>query len=502
MEFSAKKLAEVVGGQIVGDEAGNAYNVCIDSRKIADRELFIPIIDKRDGHEFIVDALKRGAGMYLASNTDFIPRDRNEDFITGDRDGSVQIHGEIHNGRVDENFIPGDGSSGAGKHGSGANPTGILVKDTLKALKSLAVHIRQDRIEAKIVGITGTVGKTSSKDLAAAALGVGLKTHFSQLSENNHLGVPLTLCNAPKDAEVILAEVGTSAPGEIKALAEILCPEIGVVTSVGTAHIEGFKSEQAVLEEKGELVKALTDSGIAILNSDRGGSLALAGYTNAQVLTYGAEDGTKADVRAEGIKLDDYLMPSFTAVTPWGSTKIKLGVSGRLNVGNALVGIALAGLLGVDINQAGNALTQARLSPQRMEVLKTERGISIINDTYNANPTSMKAALLELQGFSADSTRRIAILGTMAELGDMHDSAHKEVAQFARDLGIEVIAWREPAYGMEADGTRAAEDFASVEKALRDILGKEGGKCAVLLKASRVVGMEQLASQLCQKEFS
>ncbi len=452
MKFSAQRLAEAVGGELLGGASGGrraapkgqggtpkgkggggdtrdveAENVCIDSRQVAGGEVFVPIKGPtRDGHDFIEAALKAGAKIYLTE-------------------------------REDLNF---DGAD-SGERGGVA---GILVKDTLAALQDLAVHTRKERIggETKVFAITGTAGKTSAKDLAGAAIGAEATTHISRESQNNHLGVPLTILNTPKNAEVIVAELGASAVGEIAHLAEILQPEVGLITSLGTAHIEGFGSVEAVAQAKAELLEALPPSGTAVLNADEGGSLRLAENMLVEtiggerigsgrigdgggfsILTYGIQD-TSPDVCAQNIRLDENLHPSFDVNSPWGEAEVRLSVPGRMNVSNALAALALAGLAGVSMEKAAEGLATAKLSANRMEITKRADGLLIINDTYNANPTSVKAALLELKSLPAKT--HTAILGTMKELGDLHDQAHKEIAELAAKLDINLIAYREPAY--------------------------------------------------------
>lgn len=464
MEFSAKHIVKALEAQSLEAELLNPQdqqaenpvenpvenigkNLAIDSRKVRGGEIFVPIkTSMRDGHDFIKYAVEAGSPIFFISKKYFK------------------------------------------KHGmqNKTQATGILVKDTLTALKVLAKHVRNERLTggvfgsgAKVIAITGSVGKTSTKDLTQAALSSELKTHASLNSENNHLGVPLTLCNAPKETQALIAEVGSSARGEIASLAEILKPDIAVVTSIGLAHIEGFKNIKAIEKEKGDLLEYL-ERGTAILNADEGGSISLASRTSCDILTFGTEPDSKADIVAKNICLDENLNASFQLESPFGKSKVKLGVAGRLNVKNALAAIGVAGVLGIDLEKAIEGLSTAKLSKFRMELGTSKKGYLILNDTYNANPVSMKAALMELKAISA--TRHFAVLSTMKELGKIHDDSHQEIAEFARQQEIELISYLEPAYGMPVLD----------EEGLKSFLSELGKGDAVLFKASRTIELEKL----------
>ena len=438
-------MAEVLGGRLLGKARQTASGVSIDTRTIASGEAFVPIVAERDGHQFIDEAIKLGAPIYLTAN------------------------------------------EGLAVHSSTA--AGILVKDTLEALRSLAEHSRQERIFGTVVGITGTAGKTSTKDLTIAALGQKLSVSGSRASENNHLGVMLTLCNAQKANQAVVVEIGASAVGEIRDLAGVAQPSIGVVTSVGSAHIEGFKSLKGVANAKAELVEALEASGTAVLNADNSGSMSLVERTQASVLTYGTRES--AAVRAENISLDKNLAGSFTAATPWGRARVSLKACGAVNISNALAAIAVAGTLGVSPRHAAKGLKKAQLSALRMQITRRKDGLTVINDTYNANPTSIRAALLDLKSLPAES--HIAILGTMKEMGTLHGKAHREMTELAAELGVRLVAYCEPAYceGPAGREVQLVQNEAEAQEAIAN-LGKGD---ALLIKASRSVGLEELAEK-------
>ena len=235
MRLMASEVAQAAGGRLVGPDV-DLSGISIDSRSVARGELFVPVVAERDGHDFIGDALSAGAAAYLTA-------------------------------------VPPRGA------------TAVLVDDTAVALAELGRYARS-RFDGPVVGITGSVGKTSVKDMAAAAIGADRPTHASPMSFNNELGVPLTLANCPEDAEAVVVEMGARGTGHIAWLCLLAKPTVGVVTSVGAAHTELFGTVEAVAEAKGELVESLDASGVAVLNADQPLVAAMAGRTEASVLTF------------------------------------------------------------------------------------------------------------------------------------------------------------------------------------------------------------------------
>ena len=435
MRFTATQIAEVTGGALVTDQPTGADISCdgvsIDSRTVGAGALFVPIVAERDGHDFIEQALLAGAAAYLTS--------------------SEPVGG-----------------------------TAIVVGDTQRALAALGRDARR-RHGGAVIAITGSVGKTSVKDLAAAAIGIDLKVHASERSFNNELGVPLTLCNAPADTDVLIVEMGARGIGHIDDLCAIAEPTVGVVTWVGAVHTSEFGSIEAVARAKGELVQALPPTGTAVLNIDSPEVAAMDQISFAPVLTY----GKNAMVSATGIELDDELRPEFTVLVEGHRHRVTLPVHGVHHVSNALGAIAAAHAVGVPADRAAIGLRSAAMSPWRMELHQAESGARIINDAYNANAISTEAALRSLAALRAD--RRVAVLGVMAELGDRHDQDHAAMTQLARELGIELIPYRELAYG--------PAPVATLDEAV-DAIGRLGEGDAVLVKGSRVAGLEALADLL------
>lgn len=438
MQLRLSEIAAATGGTLVGEDIV-IDGVSIDSRTVGAGELFVPIVAERDGHNFIPLALKAGAVAFMAE-------------------------------RPPAEHAP---------H--------VLVADTAAALASMAASARE-RLPDLVVGITGSVGKTSTKDLVAATLGAARRTHASYRSFNNELGVPLTLLNAPDEVEALVVEMGARGAGHIRELCGYVRPTVGVVTRIGAAHTELFGSVDAVAAGKAELVEALPSSGTAVLNAADDRVAAMARLTSADVITFGHEpaDGLEsAHVHAADVRLDAELRPTFVARTPWGDQEVILSVAGHANVENALAAVAVAGVAGLSLATIAKGLAATELSPWRMAVSRTANGALLINDAYNANPLSVDAALRSLA--SVDARRRVAVLGVMAELGVEHDSAHRAMRELAASFDIEVIAFRETGYG------------APVVDTHDDVLRRLGELCAddaILVKGSRVAGLEELAAKI------
>jgi len=433
----ASQIAAATGGTLHGPDV-TVDSASIDSRSARPGQLFVPIVAERDGHDFIASAVAAGAPAYL---TDRAP------------DPAVAA-------------------------------TAVQVADTAEALADLGRHVRAG-LPGSVVGVTGSVGKTSTKDLLAGVLATTFRTAASEKSFNNELGLPLTLLGAPDDTEAVVLEMGARGVGHIAQLCSIASPTVGVLTRVEAVHLEMFGSLDDVAKAKGELVEALPADGLAVLNADHPVVAAMASRTSARVLTYGVAEN--ADVRATEIVLDDQLRAAFTLHSPWGSTAVRLGARGEHQVGNALAAAAAGGGVGVPIEKIAQGLLVADLSGLRMEMSTTAGGVIVINDAYNANPTSMAAGLSALA--RTDAGRRFAVLGTMAELGADSDAAHRDVAQQALGLGVRVIAVDEPAYG---DGVT---HVTGIDGAVDALSGLRSGD-AVLIKGSRVAALERVADAL------
>jgi UDP-N-acetylmuramoyl-tripeptide--D-alanyl-D-alanine ligase len=431
----------VGGGDLRGGGPAGFGSVGIDSRLIGAGALFVPLRAERDGHDFVPAAVEAGAAGFL-----------------------------FQAGRLDP---------------TGSSPgIAIEVADTAAGLLDLGRAAR-GRLDGPVVGITGSVGKTSTKDLLAAALGADRRVAASEKSFNNELGVPLTLANAPGDTRIAVIEMGARGPGHIALLCDIARPTIAVVTAVAAVHTQMFGSVEAVAQAKGELVEAIPPAGLVVLNGDDDLVAAMAGRTDAEVLRYSAAGAGSADVVATGLRVADDLRPSFVLSSPWGSGPMTLGVRGAHQVGNALAAATVALHEGVPWETLTAALARASLSPWRMELVITASGARVLNDAYNASPTSMAAALRSLARLPAG--RHVAVLGIMAELGDQGPAEHRAIGALADQLGVELVAVGTGDYGRTP--------VAGVDDALA-VIGTLGGDDAVLVKASRVAGLERLAARL------
>ena len=432
MRLRASEIAAAVGGTLHGRDT-EVDGAGIDSRRLRRGELFIPVVGRRDGHDYIPDALAAGAPAYLTAR-------------------------------------PSRGG------------TAVVTDDTITALNTLARWARR-RLPDRVAAVTGSVGKTTTKDLLAAALRRCLLVGASPHSFNNELGVPLSLLAVPAGAEAVVLEMGTGGAGEIARHCELAKPSAGIVTRVAPAHLEALGDLAGVARAKAELVETLPAGGLAVLNGDDPRVAAMRSRTRAAVLSFGR--ASQADVVATAVTVGDDLRPRFRLCSPWGAADVRLAARGEHQVGNALAAAALALAWGVPLEEVTAALELAPLSPGRMQLLRTPSGAMLLDDAYNASPASMTEALRSLTRLPAQ--RRVAVLGAMAELGARSDSYHRAVRALALGLGIRVIQVGLGAYG--------AERVASAEDAVA-ALGAIGDGDAVLVKGSRVTGVDRVARAL------
>lgn len=433
--WSTIEIAAAVGGRLTGPSA-TIHGVSIDSRSVQPGSLFIPIIGDRNGHDFIGDARSAGAVAWLTS----------------------QPSGE-------------DGE--------------IVVGDTARALTAFGRAARS-QLPDRVVGITGSSGKTSTKDLIRAIFVAEGPTAASEKSFNNELGVPLTLVNAPADAIAAAIEMGARGKGHIAKLCEVARPTVGVIVNIGSAHRELFRSAEGTADAKSELYDALGSDGCSVVNFDDALFASMQSRSHCRTLTFSAAGHADADVRAQGVELDDELRAAFELQTPWGGTRVHLGARGAHQVENALAAASAALASGSTLEHVAIGLATRDLSPMRMDLHVTGNGLRVLNDAYNANPSSMSAALRSLSMMAA--RRRFAVLGTMAELGAQKLNFHLEIGALARDLGITLaLGHNEPDFGLV--------NVTSISDAL-EALGPLGEGDVVLVKGSRVARLEHLADVL------
>lgn len=375
----------------------------------------------------------------------------------------------------------------------------VVVDDTQEAFAALARAVLDRSPDVAVVGVTGSSGKTSTKDLLGSVLGAFGPTVAPVGSYNSEVGVPLTVCRVAPDTRFLVVEMGARGVGHIAYLTAMAPPRIGVVLNVGTAHIGEFGSREAIARAKSELVAALPAGGLAVLNADDPAVRAMAAVTDARVVLVG--EAGDAAVRATGVVLDDSGRPTCTVTTPAGTGTLTLGLVGRHHVGNALAVVAVALELGLPLPGVLAALAAARpVSRWRMEVTQRADGVTIVNDAYNANPDSMRAALGALEHMGR-GRRTWAVLGTMLELGEDSHALHAQVGATAVAHHVDELVVVGAATPM-ADGARAAggstrvrtvPDAAAAEELLRAEL--RAGDVA-LFKSSRDAGLRLLGDRL------
>jgi UDP-N-acetylmuramoyl-tripeptide--D-alanyl-D-alanine ligase len=445
--LSLGDVAEITGGTLVNADPAVTVTgtVEFDSRKVAPGALFVAFAgEKVDGHDFADTAVAAGA---------------------------VAVLGSRDTGRP-----------------------GIVVADPLAALAKLARAVVDRLPQLTVIGLTGSSGKTTTKDLIAqltARLGA---TVAPPGSFNNELGHPYTVLMATADTRFLVLEMGSRGPGHIRHLAEVAPPRIGLVLNVGAAHIGEFGSVEGTAAAKGELVEALPPAGepggVAILNADDTLVAAMASRTTARVVSFG--EAADASVRAADVTLDERGRASYTLCTAAGSRPVTLGVTGRHMVGNTLAAAAVALELGMPLDELATALGELGVvSGRRMDVFDRPDGVTVIDDSYNANPSSTSAALRALAAMGAGG-RTTAVLGYMAELGDFETAGHEQVGRLAAELGVDrLIAVGDAAapilHGAAAEAAWKGEPVLAADQptAVREVLADLRPGDVVLVKGSR-----------------
>ena len=462
------EIAAIAGGRVRGsgtpEDAGLAASVVtgpvvIDSRRVTPGALFAALPGKRaDGHDFAAAAAASGAVAVLASR---------------------QVPG-----------VPA-----------------VIVPDVTAALAALARAVL-DRLPGVIVaGITGSSGKTSTKDLTAQLTERLGPTVAPEGSYNNELGLPLTVLRADASTRYLVLEMSARGAGHIAALCDIAPPRIGAVLNVGRAHAGEFGSIDEVAKAKGELLEALPADGVAILNSGDPRVLAMAARTPARVVTFSAGPGA-ADVRAADIRLDELGRASFLLLMGDAAAPVTLRLHGAHHVPNALAAAAIAAELGMDTHAIADGLSNAMSrSRWRMELRERSDGVLVVNDAYNANPESMRAAIDALAQIARGGRRGFAVLGHMAELGDITAESHEEAGRLAAQAGVTgLIAVGEQARPV-LDGARAQPGWRGEAIAVPDaraavaaIRNRLRPGDVVLVKASRAAGLTEVAAGLLEEE--
>lgn len=486
IELSLAEIADIVGGRPhnVGERRVGA-GVEFDNRRIEPGGLFVALPGERvDGHSFAEAAVRAGAAGVLAAREVDAPA--------------------VLAAPVEHDAGPGSELALAGDHdGSG--------RAVLAALGILARHVADTLAGGglRIVGVTGSSGKTSAKDLIAALLEPLGPTVAPPGSFNNELGHPWTVLRAEPRTRHLVLELSARGTGHIAALARLAPPEIGVVLNVGTAHIGEFGSREAIAAAKGELVESLPESGVAVLNVDDPLVAAMGARTGARVLGFGT--GPDADIRAREVTLDSSARASFELVTPSGAAPVRLGLHGEHQVSNALAAAAVAHELGCPVDDIAARLGSAEpRSEGRMMVRTRSDGVRVLDDSYNANPESMRAGLKALASMSRGA-RCWAVLGELGELGADSVSAHDEIGRLAVRLNIDklVVVARSDSdavamhTGASHEGSWGEEstlvpDIDAASALLREQLHPGD---VVLVKASNAAGFGRLADAIVAESF-
>ena len=398
MQASAQWIAEAVSGRLVGNDVPVTGPVVTDSREAQAGSLYVARRgESADGHAFVSGAAKRGAVAAIVEH------------------------------EVDEAVAQ------------------IVVEDSTEALGALArAHVEKLRSsgDLDVIAMTGSVGKTTTKDLLLQIMSEDGPTVAPKLSFNNEVGLPLTALLADESTRHLVLEMGASGPGHITYLTDIVAPDVAIELCVGHAHVGGFGGFEGVAAAKAELIKGTRPGGPVILNTDDPNVEAMAPLATGRVIRFSASGNERADVVARDVRLDRADRASFTLVTPEGEAPVDLKIVGRHHVANALAAAAGALTLGVGLETVASVLSRARaLSPHRMDVheLRVEgTDLTLIDDSYNANLDSMRAGIAALASIGRDS-QRIAVLGEMLELGEDSQSLHQQVGALIADAGVDTL---------------------------------------------------------------
>jgi len=459
--YSGREILEATDGTLLRGAADTVFEaVSTNTREPQAGKLFIPLKGQRfDGHDFIAAAVKNGATGLLI------------------REGEEGRLGEIT-----------------------GNVAVIRVLDTLLALGAVARFWRK-KFNIPVAAITGSAGKTTVKEMTACIMGLIKNTLKTEGNFNNLVGLPLTLLRLRDGHEAAILEMGTNTPGEIARLSRIAIPEVGLIANIGPAHLEGLKSVDMVREEKGELFRNLPEHGIAVVNGDDEAVLMLAGRRRGKKVTYGLTGD--ADVTAKEVEGSQTSM-SFILRIGGDREKVNMAVAGTHNLMNALAAAATSWALGADPVIIRQGLQAYKPIPSRMEILRLKNGAFLIDDTYNANPLSVREALTALRGLRGERNGTV-ILGDMLELGDRAEELHEEIGGILAATGVENIFLkgvfsRITAAGARKKGIPAERIFfpSTDEEIIDHLLGSLGKGDWVLVKGSRAMRMEEIVKRIVE----
>lgn len=406
--ISVKQIVEAAKGRLLlGNEDQAVRAISLDSRNMAGQDLFVPIIgEKVDAHRFICQAILNGAVAVFTSA----------------HENAAQVEAAIRDWE---------------KLGNNPEPirhaAWIAVEDTKKALQDLGVYCRS-RITIPLVGITGSVGKTTTREMIAAALNAGFKVYRTPGNSNSQVGVPITMSSIPSEAGIAVIELGMSEPGEMEKIARVACVDSAVVTNIGIAHIEQLGSQENILREKLHIQDGMNPEGILFVNGDDPLLADIQAEGGRRTIRYGMSAG--CEYRAEDVRLDEGY-PVFTAVHGEKRTPVRLQVMGTHMVGNAMAALAVAAEYGVDMEAAARKLGEFGGYKGRQQIHEFQ-GMTIIDDSYNASPVSMKAGL-EVLSSMKPGARKIAVLADMKELGPDTVEFHREIGRYIAEHPVDQV---------------------------------------------------------------
>ena len=451
--MKASEIAAVVGGTLYGDDVLVTKAPVVDSRKAEQGSIFLALQGEHvDGHDFVADAFTHGSVLAITSK------------------------------KVEQSHI--------------------LVGDVIVALGKLAQHVRSNLLNLTVIGITGSQGKTTTKELLTSLLSSAAPTIAPQGNNNNEIGAPISLLQCTEDTKYCIVEMGARHPGDIAHLCSIAQPNIGVVLKVGTAHVGEFGSVEAIAKTKSELISSLSPEGIAILGTYDLFTPTMTKLHKGKNLTFG--EGAECDIRATDIEVREG-RAHFDLVTPEGRSAVGLRIVGLHQVSNALAVAAVATVLGFSLDQIASGLSTAESHAKwRMEIQELP-SLVLINDAYNASPEAMAAALQTLLLFAQErGGESWAFLGKMHELGESSDEDHAAIGTLASELGIDhlvCVGATEFAAGVTSTSATAVHQCADIAAAI-DIARNINMGDVALVKASRSEGLERLAEAIAAQWIS
>ncbi len=478
-----RDLVEATGGRLLGGDPDRELGkIRLDSRQVECGDLFVPIIGERvDGHRFIPQVIAAGAAAVLTSEHDAVPETAN---------------GCVAGKALDE--AAGQSESGEGSANGTGSAAWIRVDDTKTALQDIGRYLRA-RLSLPLVGVTGSVGKTTTREMIAAALSAKYRVYKTPGNSNSQVGVPITISEIRESDEIGVIELGMSEPGELTVIAQIAQIDMAVVTNIGITHIEQLGSRENIYKEKMTIQDGLRDDGVLILNGDDDMLCHTKGKAGVETIYYGT--GANCDFRAENINLNDGCA-KFTAVHGEERVDVVLGVMGQHNVMNALAAMAVCSRSGMTMEKAARGLRTFTGFKGRQQIHECAK-YTILDDSYNASPASMKASLDVFQTLKPES-RHVAVLADMKELGEKALEYHFEVGVHAAGTGVDLVVTLGEACHSLAEGVRSVSEVPVAEFLEKEAMmayleeNLKQGDC-VLFKGSNSMGLSAVVEHFVGK---